>query len=75
MYTYDFILEQAGIILDEESGDIKSDSAAKKVPVKQKTLDDLTTDELNVQLNKALEKEDYEKAAMIRDLLNSRESN
>ena len=36
LYTYDFILEQAGIILDEESGDIKSSSEATKVPVKQK---------------------------------------
>lgn len=75
LYTYDFILEQAGIILDEESGDIKPGSEVKKVPVKQRSLDDLTTDELNEKLNDALEKEDYEKAAMIRDLLNSRGSN
>lgn len=74
IYTYEFILEQAGIILEEEQEQevqrARSQRSATKP--KSKTLDDYSVDELNEQLDAALEKEDYERAAKIRDEINKR---
>ncbi len=74
IYTFEFILEQAGIILEEETEKevqrAKSKRAEKKPKVK--TLQDHTEDELETLLQEALEAEDYEKAAKIRDEINHR---
>lgn len=76
IYTFEFILEQAGIILEEETE--KEVQRAKnrrsdRQP-KEKTLAEQSIDELNDILQSALEAEDYEKAAKIRDELNKREA-
>lgn len=76
IYTFEFILEQAGIILEEETE--KEVQRAKnrrsdRQP-KEKTLAEHSIDELNAILTSALEAEDYEKAAKIRDELNKRET-
>ena len=83
IYTYESILDQAGIILDEdksknpilletnitETDDSKLDKIAK---AKSSNLSRLSETALNKRLNQALEKEDYELAALIRDELNRR---
>lgn len=74
IYTYEFILDQAGIILEEETEKevqkAKSKRAEKKP--KTKTLQDHSKEELEKLLQDALEAEDYEKAAKIRDEINQR---
>lgn len=74
IYTFEFILEQAGIILEEETE--KEVQRAKNRRTdrqpKSKTLGEHSVEELNKLLNNALEGEDYEKAAKIRDELNNR---
>lgn len=73
VYTYEFILSSAGIILDEEgepTTDDESKSKTKPKPKKQKTIA-----ELESQLNDALAKEDYEKASRLRDEINERKKN
>ena len=78
IYTYEFILSQAGIILDEETGitpaaDVPSEAVEK--PASKKGDTDLTkkpTEELMEILQKALNEENYEKASRIRDELNRR---
>jgi bifunctional DNase/RNase len=73
VYTYEFILSSAGIILDEEGEPTSADdtkSKAKPKPKKQKSITDLET-----QLNDALAKEDYEKASRLRDEINERNKN
>jgi bifunctional DNase/RNase len=74
IYTYEFILEQAGIILEDEQEQevqrARNQRAATKP--KSKTLSDYSTEELNDLLETALEKEDYERAAKIRDEMNKR---
>ncbi|BDS09658.1 bifunctional nuclease family protein [Aureispira anguillae] len=74
IYTFEFILEQAGIILEEETE--KEVQRAKNRRTdrqpKTKTLDEQSVDELSKLLQNALESEDYEKAAKIRDELNKR---
>ncbi len=69
-YTNETILTEAGIVLtDEFEDDIEHVEVAK--PEKTR-LEDLSLADLEKLLNEALEKEDYEKAARIRDMLNKR---
>ncbi|WP_207434340.1 bifunctional nuclease domain-containing protein [Sabulibacter ruber] len=82
IYTVESVLSEAGIILsdmedeDEETGEIptSSSSASSSVPATtgKSNISDVSTEELNTMLNDALEKEDYERAAKIRDELNKR---
>jgi len=80
IFTYEKIMTDAGIILTEESeeeatdltADMTQDQPKKKTPSKDKPLKDYSYDKLKEMLNEALENEDYEKAAKIRDELNRR---
>ncbi len=80
IYTYENILSEAGIELSEEEEDepdIQKELEQLK-PKKEKPsassekLKDLKMEKLNEMLNKAIEQEDYEKAAKIRDEINKR---
>jgi len=84
IYTYEFILATAGIILDEteedESSILKELDTIEhelKVPEIPKTLsyDDLTLDELNKRLQDAIETENYEEASKIKEELDKRNAN
>lgn len=78
IYTYENILESAGILMEDTA------SASKKKKVKQEVmvegdrptgnedLKTMTLDELNNLLNEVLEGEDYIRAIAIRDEINSR---
>ncbi|WP_424961126.1 bifunctional nuclease domain-containing protein [Ekhidna sp.] len=69
-YTNENILTEAGIVLTEE---YEEEIAQQEVSKPEKTsLEDLSSSELEKLLNEALDKEDYEKAARIRDVLNKR---
>jgi len=84
IYTYQFILETAGIILDETEEDESSilkelDTIEHELKVTEtpKTLiyDDLTLDELNKRLQDAIETENYEEALKIKEELDRRNAN
>ncbi|WP_425391299.1 bifunctional nuclease domain-containing protein [Ekhidna sp.] len=69
-YTNESILTEAGIVLTDE---YEEEIAQKEVHKPEKTsIEDLSSSELEKLLNDALDKEDYEKAARIRDVLNKR---
>ncbi|MCE2823554.1 MAG: bifunctional nuclease domain-containing protein [Bacteroidota bacterium] len=73
IFTYDFILEAAGVVLDEQEGGYSS------VSVTTPTLDDSSyenwpVDLLKNRLQEVLDAEDYETAARIRDELKRREA-
>ena len=81
IYTYETILEEAGIILTEESEDeettkIRPDKEKEKSSTekstKKESLKDNSYEKLSEMLEKALAKEDYETAARIRDEMNRR---
>lgn len=84
IYTYESILSEAGIVLndeveeDEEEEGVDSDeTSADPIPVKSEPLKDesiknMSLDQLNSLLSDAINKEDYERAAKIRDEINKR---
>ena len=73
IYTYEFILDQAGVVLEAETEQEVQEARIRNKPAKPK-------DELSGQNDQALEKmlqealanEDYKKAALIRDEINKR---
>ena len=69
-YTNENILTEAGIVLTEEYEEEITHAKAQK-PLKT-NLNDMSSVELKKLLSEALDKEDYEKAARIRDVLNKR---
>ena len=81
IFTYEKILEKAGIILDNQTSKVKQkiESKAKQNPIEKKPVKSSESDikrlsetVLKKKLNLALEKEDYELAAIIRDELSRR---
>lgn len=68
IFTHDFILGSAGIIIDEDAEeestvqDISMESVPNKEPSGKKSIEKLES-----ELETALEKEDYEKASRLRD--------
>ncbi len=76
IFTFENILASAGILLDENTdfaGD--SDDEDEAAPVAEGSLSTLTLDELQFQLNEALEEENYEKASRLRDEISKRSGN
>jgi len=84
IFTTEAILSEAGIVLgdgDEESNEareekvLSSDEPISQPASRKSKLDllkDMTNDQLNKMLEEALNNEDYEKAAMVRDEINKR---
>ena len=79
IYTYEFVLDAAGIVLedsDEDFEDDYSDDDSERevvVPVKGTSLSAYSVEDLTQMLNEVLSEENYERAAEIRDELNKRE--
>ena len=73
IFTYDFILEAAGVVLEEHEG-----GGFSAVPVTttldEESLETWPIDSLKVRLQEVLDAEDYEMAARLRDELKRRES-
>lgn len=76
VYTYEFILEAAGVELEdaEEGSDDESKSKRRRSRAKKVTMpfSEQSQSELNELLAKVIGDEDYEKAALIRDELKKR---
>src|SRR5688572_25947313 len=77
VYTYEHILESAGILM-EDTGAAKKRKSPTTITEEQHSKDDLKSmslEDLNTLLNEVLEKEDYIRAIAIRDEINSRQRN
>jgi bifunctional DNase/RNase len=84
IYTYETILSEAGIVLSDISEEAEKEEPKKKKKEKEKEkvegkeepqqekIKFSSDDQLKTMLSEALAKEDYEKAARIRDELNRR---
>ncbi len=74
IYTFDFIMEQAGVVLEDEESGVKSKKSIVSEQHKPDSYDQYSVKALNQMLEDVLETEDYEKAAKIRDELNKRKA-
>lgn len=76
IYTYENILDSAGILMEETTGKKKKTKESKEVPVEESTgnedLKTMSLEDLNSLLNEVLENEDYIRAIAIRDEINNR---
>jgi len=79
IYTYENILETAGLFLENEGTESTDEPQSAEVPVSGKTppagdadMKKMSLDELNKLLQKVLEAEDYVRAIHIRDEINAR---
>jgi uncharacterized protein len=71
IYTYEFILDAAGVVLEE--GAETEEEEVKPIAKKDKnSLKNYATDELEQMLSEVIAQEDYERAAQIRDEINRR---
>lgn len=71
IYTFEFIMETAGVVLEDSEGTISA-APKRESPPRRKTLAEYSVEDLNTMLQRVLDEEDYEKAARIRDELNNR---
>ena len=74
VYTYEFILSSAGIIMEDGGAFAEKEQIEKKTPKagSGNKYSELSTEELKQMLKEAIEEEAYEKASRIRDELNKR---
>lgn len=81
IYTYENILDSAGILMEDSEVKGKKKKAKQEVMVEKESpagnedLKTMTLEELNSLLNEVLEGEDYIRAIAIRDEINSRKKN
>lgn len=76
IYTYDFILDTAGIIVQENVTTEEKNESSETKEEKEKPIDHskLSLEELNVLLQKAIESENFEEAAIIKKEIDRRKS-
>ena len=82
VFTFEFILSSAGIILDENSDGLDfegqvdlEENISELVDEKTSDLTKKSVSDLESLLNAAIQQEDYEKASLIRDEINKRQAN
>jgi bifunctional DNase/RNase len=76
IYTYEFVLNSAGIILDDDKDD--KDEIAPEISLEEitkKTSERMTLKELKKHLKNSIDNEDYEAASRFRDEINNRQEN
>ena len=78
IYTYENILNSAGILLDDPTGKNANKPTTPTISEHEKGVEDdlkaMSLEELNTLLQEVLEQEDYIRAIAIRDEINSRKS-
>ncbi|MEC9159206.1 MAG: bifunctional nuclease family protein [Bacteroidota bacterium] len=75
IYTYEFVLSSAGIILDDDDIEETSEEITPELNVEeisQSPIERMSVKELKSQLKDAIDNEDYENASRLRDEINKR---
>jgi len=72
IFTYEFILDAAGVVIDESEEGAAVESEVKKPAPKYGSLSSYSVEDLSQLLDEVLAEENYERAAEIRDEINRR---
>lgn len=73
IFTYEFILDAAGVVIDENEEAATVEPEAKKAkPKRHSSLSSYSVEDLSQLLDEVLAEENYERAAEIRDEINRR---
>lgn len=70
IYTHEFIMSSAGIVIDPEEEEKEEQVSVESAPSEEPSPAGDSIEELEAELEKALNKEDYEKASKLRDEIN-----
>ncbi len=70
IYTHEFIMSSAGIVIDPEEEEKEEQVSVENTPADEPTPAGDNIEELEAELEKALNKEDYERASKLRDEIN-----
>lgn len=70
IYTYEHIMAQAGITYEDDTEE--PDSISSEIEESTNEFSNLSTEELNEELQKAVDNEEYERASLIRDEIRKR---
>lgn len=75
IYAYDFVMEEAGVILEDETAETapSGSTGKKKRPRRSKGLSSYAIEDLSKMLDEVLGEENYERAAEIRDEIKRRQ--
>ena len=73
VFTYDFILEAAGVVFEDQEGGVTS-AIPTPAPLNEDNVETWPIDALRGRLQEALDTEEYEMAAKIRDEMKRREA-
>ncbi|NRA48381.1 MAG: bifunctional nuclease family protein [Phaeodactylibacter sp.] len=73
IYTYEFILDAAGVVLEDEGDEEAGTPAEAEVPEKRASLSSYSVEDLRKMLDEVLNEENYERAAEIRDEIDRRQ--
>jgi len=72
IYTYSSIMEIAGVMMEEPQTEKPTQEKAEQEKPKVKDISEMSIETLEALLNKALDREDYEHAAKLRDEITNR---
>lgn len=72
IYTYENIMSEAGIIMEDKADEMLEEQEEDTFSAKEGEFTGFSLEELKEMLQKAIEKEEYEKASSIRDEINKR---
>lgn len=74
IYTYETVLQAAGVSIDDEPDIDDLATGGGGAEGEEFDYDKFTLEELEEMMNEAIEHEDYERASLIRDIINKRKS-
>lgn len=74
IYTYEAVLQAAGVSIDDEPDIDDLATGGGGAEGEEFDYDKFTLEELEEMMNEAIEHEDYERASLIRDIINKRKS-
>jgi len=72
IYTFGFIMDEAGVVIENPEAELAEQTPKKRSRKTKTTIENMSIADLTKELKDVLSKEDYERAAKIRDEINKR---